>query len=97
MDAVDVIIIGSGLAGLRLALALPESVSIALITKRSLLDTNTQWAQGGIATSGEDDSWQAHVKDTLIAGAGLCRREVVEYVARRKTSRSGLDRLWRRV
>lgn len=83
MDAVDVIIIGSGLAGLRLALALPESVSIALITKRSLLDTNTQWAQGGIAAAWEeDDSWQAHVKDTLVAGGGLCRREVVEYVAR---------------
>ncbi len=83
MNNVDVLIVGSGLAGLRLALALPESVSIALITKREILDTNTQWAQGGIAAAWEDeDSWQAHVKDTLIAGAGLCRREVVEYVVR---------------
>ena len=83
MQAVDVLIVGSGLAGLRLALALPETVSVVIVTKRLVQDTNTQWAQGGIAAAWEaDDSWQAHVKDTLIAGAGLCRREVVEYVAR---------------
>jgi len=83
MNSVDVLIVGSGLAGLRLALALPETVSVALITKRLVFDTNTQWAQGGIAAAWEEeDSWQAHVKDTLVAGAGLCRREVVEYVAR---------------
>lgn len=83
MDSVDVLIIGSGLAGLRLALALPENVSVCIVTKRLVMDTNTRWAQGGIAAAWEeDDSWQAHVKDTLVAGAGLCRREVVEYVAR---------------
>jgi len=83
MDSVDVLIIGSGLAGLRLALALPENVAVCIVTKRLVMDTNTRWAQGGIAAAWEEeDSWQAHVKDTLIAGAGLCRREVVEYVAR---------------
>ena len=68
-------------AGLRLALALPSS-QITILTKR-LIASNTRWAQGGIAAAWrEDESWQAHVKDTLIAGAGLCRRKIVEYVAR---------------
>ena len=83
MESFDVLIVGTGIAGLRLALALPENVRICMITKRKMLDTNTNWAQGGIAAAWEDDdSWEAHVRDTLIAGAGLCRREVVEYVAK---------------
>lgn len=84
----DVIIIGSGIAGLRLALGLPTNVSITLLTKKELIASNTRWAQGGIAAAWKDeDSWQAHVQDTLVAGAGMCRREVVEYVARQAKSR----------
>lgn len=80
---VDVLIVGSGIAGLRLALALPDHLSVCLISKTNLENTNTRWAQGGIAAAWEDDdSWESHVQDTLVAGAGLCRREVVEYVAR---------------
>ena len=55
MQAVDVLIVGSGLAGLRLALALPETVSVVIVTKRLVQDTNTQWAQGGIAAAWEED------------------------------------------
>ncbi|MEC8382170.1 MAG: L-aspartate oxidase [Myxococcota bacterium] len=84
----DVLIIGSGIAGLRLALALPETTQITILTKRELISSNTRWAQGGIAAAWRtDDSWQDHVKDTLVAGAGLCRREVVEYVARQAKAR----------
>ena len=84
----DVLIVGSGIAGLRLALALPENISIMLVTKRQLVNSNTRWAQGGIAAAWQEgDSWQDHVQDTLIAGAGLCRREVVEYVARQAKTR----------
>ena len=84
----DVLIIGSGIAGLRLALALPDSTQITILTKRELISSNTRWAQGGIAAAWrDDDSWQDHVKDTLVAGAGLCRREIVEYVARQAKAR----------
>lgn len=84
----DVLIVGSGIAGLRLALALPESTQITILTKRELIASNSRWAQGGIAAAWrEDDSWRDHVKDTLVAGAGLCRREIVEHVARQAKAR----------
>ena len=84
----DVLIIGSGMAGLRLALALPDNISVGILTKRKIINSNTRWAQGGIAAAWEEnDSWEAHVQDTLIAGAGLCHREVVEYVARQGKKR----------
>jgi L-aspartate oxidase len=73
-----VLILGSGLAGMRLALLLGEHCEVAVLTKRSRAHGNSRYAQGGIAAAwDEDDSWQAHEQDTLIAGAGLCRREVV--------------------
>lgn len=78
---VDVIIVGSGLAGLSLALDLAGTARVAVLTKASIDDTSTRWAQGGIAAVlGEDDSPATHVEDTLVAGAGLCRRDVVEGV-----------------
>ena len=83
MHAVDVLIVGSGLAGLRLAWPCQKRCRLLLSLKELVEDTNTRWAQGGIAAAWEEeDSWQAHVKDTLVAGAGLCHREVVEYVGR---------------
>ncbi len=77
----DTLIIGSGLAGLTLALKLAEQQKVGLITKKALLDGASSWAQGGIAAvlSGED-SLDAHTQDTLSAGAGLCDRATTRFV-----------------
>ncbi len=79
----DTLIIGSGLAGLSLALKLADRQKVAIITKKSLLDGASSWAQGGIAAVLSPlDSWENHIHDTHIAGAGLCdpaaTRSVVE-------------------
>jgi L-aspartate oxidase len=77
----DFLVIGSGIAGLSYALKVAESGTVAIVTKASLVDTNTSYAQGGIAAvSGEEDSYGKHINDTLIAGDGLCNRKVVELV-----------------
>jgi L-aspartate oxidase len=77
----DTLIIGSGLAGLTLALNLAQNNKVGLITKGALLDGASGWAQGGIAaTLSDEDSPQAHIRDTLIAGAGLCNEKVTRYV-----------------
>ncbi len=69
----DVLIIGAGLAGLSTALALPASLNITILSKADLETCSSYYAQGGIAASlDQNDSAQAHIKDTLIAGAGLC-------------------------
>ncbi|MGB5639331.1 MAG: FAD-binding protein, partial [Sedimenticolaceae bacterium] len=74
----DVLIIGSGAAGLGLALRLPPTVRTALVAKRDLAEGNTLYAQGGIsAVLDASDSMDSHVQDTLDAGAGLCDEEVV--------------------
>lgn len=71
--AFDVLIVGSGLAGLTAALHLAPTHRVALLTKRHVQDGSTAWAQGGIAAVlAESDSFDAHVQDTLVAGAGLC-------------------------
>ncbi|NMM27856.1 MAG: L-aspartate oxidase [Glaciimonas sp.] len=80
----DVVIIGSGLAGLSVALHLAETHQVAVITKRHLLDGASNWAQGGIAAVLDSgDSYAQHIEDTLIAGAGLCdeaaTRNIVEH------------------
>jgi len=80
----DVLIIGSGAAGLSLALRLSANLSIAVLSKRELREGNTLYAQGGIsAVFDADDSVESHVRDTLNAGAGLCDeatvRQVVEH------------------
>ncbi|NOU01091.1 MAG: L-aspartate oxidase [Gallionella sp.] len=77
----DTLIIGSGLAGLTLAIKLAEQQKVAIITKKSLLDGASGWAQGGIAAVlSADDSLDAHVQDTLTAGAGLCDEAATRYV-----------------
>ncbi|MBY0579776.1 MAG: L-aspartate oxidase [Burkholderiales bacterium] len=77
----DTVIVGSGLAGLSLALHLAEKQKVGLITKKSLLNGASYLAQGGIAAVlSEDDSIEAHVQDTLTAGAGLCNEAVVRHV-----------------
>ena len=77
----DVIIVGSGLAGLTAALLLSGSRRIAVITKRELTDGSSGWAQGGMAAVlGEGDTLEQHVSDTLTAGAGLCDLEATRSV-----------------
>jgi L-aspartate oxidase len=77
----DVLIIGSGAAGLTAALNLAEHRRVAVIAKGSLGEGATGWAQGGIAAVLEEgDSFEAHVEDTMVAGAGLNDRHVVEHV-----------------
>lgn len=77
----DVVIVGSGLAGLTAALLLAGSRRVAVITKRELADGSSGWAQGGMAAVlGEGDTLEQHVSDTLIAGAGLCDLEATRSV-----------------
>lgn len=74
----DVAIIGGGIAGLSVALRLPEHIRVALFTKGQLGESNTRYAQGGLAVAlGADDSPELHYQDTLAAGAGLCDEEAV--------------------
>ncbi len=80
----DILIIGSGAAGLTLALRLPETVRIAVVAKGPLTESNTLYAQGGVSVVlGRGDSLDSHVADTLRAGAGLCNPEAVRYTVER--------------
>jgi L-aspartate oxidase len=81
MKEYDFVVIGSGIAGLSFAWKAAQHGSVAVVTKRKGSDSNTAWAQGGIAcvTSGED-SFELHVKDTIEAGAGLCHEAVVRTI-----------------
>jgi L-aspartate oxidase len=83
MKEFDFVVIGSGIAGLTFAIKAAKHGRVAVVTKRKGADSNTAWAQGGIAcvTSGED-SFDLHVGDTIEAGAGLCDRNMVEMVVR---------------
>ncbi|MBC7792092.1 MAG: L-aspartate oxidase [Clostridia bacterium] len=78
---VDFLIVGSGLAGLNAALRLAEHGRVVVVTKRGIGDSNTAWAQGGIASvMGSDDTIEQHVQDTLVAGAGLCNEAAVRSI-----------------
>jgi L-aspartate oxidase len=80
----DVLVLGSGIAGLFYALKVAEHGSVAVVTKKRAADSATNWAQGGIAAVlAGDDSFEQHVQDTLRAGAGLCREPVVRHVVER--------------
>jgi L-aspartate oxidase len=81
MKSFDYIVIGSGIAGLTFALKASEKGSVAIVTKKSRADSNTAWAQGGIAcVTSNEDSVALHVRDTIIAGDGLCNQEVVHSI-----------------
>ncbi|MCZ6882085.1 MAG: L-aspartate oxidase [Gammaproteobacteria bacterium] len=78
----DVVILGSGAAGLSVALHLPSTISIAILAKNNLEQYSSYFAQGGISAVLEpDDSVEQHVEDTMIAGAGLCDQAVVTFTA----------------
>ncbi len=77
----DVAIVGSGLAGLSVALHLAQTRKVAIISKRALLDGASNWAQGGIAAVLDSgDSHDQHIADTLVAGAGLCDEAATRYI-----------------
>lgn len=84
MEHFDVLIPGSGLAGQSVALKLADQYKVALVTKRTLMESASAYAQGGIAAVLDDaDSIEAHVRDTLVAGAGLCNPKAVRFVVER--------------
>ncbi len=86
----DTLIIGSGLAGLTLALKLAGRHKVAIVTKRSLLDGASAWAQGGIAAvQSPDDSLEEHIRDTLTAGVGLCDPVTTRFVVERGAAAVG--------
>ncbi|GAB4296369.1 MAG: L-aspartate oxidase [Desulfuromonadia bacterium] len=77
----DFLVIGSGIAGLSFALQAAELGTVAIVTKREITESATNYAQGGIATvSSQEDSFSSHVQDTLVAGAGICHEDVVRMV-----------------
>lgn len=85
----EILVIGTGLAGLAFALKVADNYPVVLLSKKSSLDTNTRWAQGGIAAvQSTDDSFEKHIQDTLVAGAGLCKPDIVNTVVR-----TGPDRI----
>jgi len=78
----DFLVLGSGIAGLTFALAAAEHGQVLVVTKRTIEESNTRWAQGGIsAVFAPEDSIDSHVADTLVAGGGLCHEVVVRICA----------------
>src|SRR5215210_6445635 len=81
MKRFDFVVIGSGIAGLSFAQKAAAHGSVAIFTKRGRADSNTAWAQGGIAcVTSDEDTFDLHVQDTLTAGAGLCDENVVRTI-----------------
>ena len=79
----DLLVIGAGIAGLRAALETPSSMDVLVVTKDSVQQSNSAYAQGGIATvMSPEDTFENHIEDTLTAGGGLCHRDIVEMVVR---------------
>src|SRR5262245_45356214 len=84
----DVLIIGGGIAGLQTALGLPASSRVLSVTKDEVKESNSHYAQGGIAgVFDPEDRFDNHIADTLTAGKGLCDPEVVELVVREAPER----------
>ncbi len=84
----DYLVIGSGIAGLLTSLELARSGQVILVTKTKPTESNTMYAQGGIAAviGTDDDSFEEHIQDTLLAGDGLCQKSVVDTIIRHAPS-----------
>ena len=84
MRDVDFLVIGSGIAGLSFALKASKHGKVLIVTKANADESNTKYAQGGVAVviDKEEDSFEKHIEDTLIAGDGLCNRHIVEVVVK---------------
>src|SRR6476620_8214064 len=81
MKRFDFLVLGSGIAGLTFALKVAKRGRVAIITKKNRAESNTNYAQGGIAAvTSKEDSFELHVRDTLEAGAGLCKEAVVRTI-----------------
>src|SRR5512140_3667489 len=81
MREFDFLVLGSGIAGLSFALKVAPHGRVAIITKKDRAESNTNYAQGGIAAvTSKEDSFELHVRDTLAAGAGLCKEDVVRTI-----------------
>src|SRR5262249_62025693 len=79
----DILVIGAGIAGLRAALEVPPELQVLVVTKDSVQQSNSSFAQGGIAgVMSPEDRFENHIEDTLTAGAGLCDAAVRALVAR---------------
>lgn len=86
----DILVLGSGLAGLGYALRVAEFATVNLVTKRDIMETSTSKAQGGIAAVlGPDDRFEYHIEDTLTVGEGLSHPDIVELVVRQGPARIG--------
>lgn len=77
----DVVIIGSGVAGLYAAIALPKNLKVLIINKSNPWECNTYYAQGGVTTAYNDEDIVSHVQDTLDAGAGMCNTAAVQFMS----------------
>src|SRR5512135_2845810 len=81
MKKYDFLVLGSGIAGLSYALKVAPHGRVAIVTKKDRAESNTNYAQGGIAAvTSKEDSFELHVRDTLEAGAGLCDEQVVRTI-----------------
>src|SRR5215470_12724643 len=90
MKQFDYLVLGSGIAGLSFALKAASRGRVAIITKKNKAESNTNYAQGGIAAvTSKEDSFEMHVRDTLEAGAGLCKEEVVRIIVEEGPARIG--------
>src|SRR5947208_13818985 len=88
MKKFEFLVLGSGIAGLSFALKVAPRGRVAIITKKDRAESNTNYAQGGIAAvTSKEDSFEMHVRDTLEAGAGLCKEDVVRTIVQEGPAR----------
>jgi L-aspartate oxidase len=88
MRSADILVVGSGVAGMWFALQAAKFARVLIVTKAEPSESNSRYAQGGIAAVwGDNDDYDKHIDDTLVAGAGLCRREAVELTVREGPAR----------